>query len=77
METERTLNVENIKEEGLVICKQGHLTLILKSDSNYYIIDENGSHLDCLSQIDIASLDQLIGIFNEWTSSHRLTTKIK
>lgn len=75
MEPERTLNVSNIKDEGLIIGRCGNLTLVLKNDSNYYIVDENGSHLDCLSYADISSLDSLVTLFNEWLSCHRLTTK--
>ncbi len=75
MEIERTLNAENIGDEGYVIGKSGALTLILKKDSKFYILDENGSHLDCLSGIDILSLDLLVGLFNEWRSCHRIKTK--
>ena len=75
MEEKRTLNVNNIKDDGLVIGTIGHFTLVLRSDASYYIIDDNGSHLDCLSSMDILALEQIVGLFNEWISCHKLKTK--
>ncbi len=75
MEIERTLDAGKIKNEGLVIGVIGHFTLVLRSDSSFYILDDNGSHLDCLSQTDLQGLEQIVGLFNDWSSCHRLKTK--
>ncbi len=75
MEDKRTLDVSNIKDEGLVIGTIGHFTLVLRSDATYYIVDDNGSHLDCLSPVDILALEQIVGLFNDWISCHKLKNK--
>ncbi len=75
MEIERTLDADKIKNEGLVIGVIGHFTLILRSDSSFYIIDDNGSHLDCLSHSDLQGLEQIVGLFNAWASCHKLKAK--
>lgn len=72
MEWERVLDCDKISEKGFVIGTIGHLTLILRSDATYYIIDDNGSHLDHLSSADLDQLKQIIDLFNEWSSVHKL-----
>lgn len=72
MEWERVLDTDKISEKGFVIGTIGHLTLILRNDATYYIIDDNGSHLDHLSSIDLEQLKQIIDLFNEWSSVHKL-----
>lgn len=77
MEWERVLDCDKISEKGLVIGTIGHLTLILRSDATYYIVDDNGSHLDHLSNADIEALKHIVDLFNEWSSVHKLRAEPK